>query len=176
MIRVIVRRAVEIITVIVLFLIQITWFKGLEIASVSPNLLIIIVASIGVLRGSREGMIIGFIAGLLVDIYFADYLGFYALAYMFIGYVIGLFKRIFFAEDIKLPLILIMLGNALFNVAVYVFKFMLKGDLSFPYYLMNLILPEVMYTFIVAIFILPPTIKVNNLLEEYEKKGASKFG
>ena len=121
-------------------------------------------------------MIIGFISGLFVDIYFAELIGFYALIYMFIGYIIGLFKRIFFAEDIKLPLILIMLGNALFNVAVYVFKFMLKGDLSFPYYVMNLILPEVMYTFIVALFLLPIILKVNNLLEEYEKKGASKFG
>ena len=150
MIRVVISRTVQILTAALLFLLQITWFKGLEIASVSPNLLIIFIASIGVLRGSREGMIIGFI--------------------------IGLFKRIFFAEDIKLPLILIMLGNALFNVAVYVFKFMLKGDLSFPYYVMNLILPEVMYTFIVALFLLPIILKVNNLLEEYEKKGASKFG
>lgn len=176
MIRVVISRTVEILTAALLFLLQITWFKGLEIASVSPNLLIIFIASIGVLRGSREGMIIGFISGLFVDIYFAELIGFYALMYMFIGYFIGLFKRIFFAEDIKLPLILVMLGNALFNVAVYVFKFMLKGDLSFPYYVMNLILPEVMYTFIVALFLLPIIIKVNNLLEEYEKKGASKFG
>ena len=176
MIRIILRKAIEIITVVFMFLIQITWFKGLEIASVSPNLLIIIVAAIGVLRGSREGMVIGFFAGILVDIYFAGILGFYALMYMFIGYIIGMFKRIFFAEDIKLPLILIMLGNALFNVAVYMFKFMLRGDLSFPYYLMNLIFPEVMYTFVIALFILPIIIKVNGLLEEYEKKGASKFG
>ncbi|MBO4214127.1 MAG: rod shape-determining protein MreD [Lachnospiraceae bacterium] len=176
MIRVVISRTVQILTAALLFLLQITWFKGLEIASVSPNLLIIFIASIGVLRGSREGMIIGFISGLFVDIYFAELIGFYALIYMFIGYIIGLFKRIFFAEDIKLPLILIMLGNALFNVAVYVFKFMLKGDLSFPYYVMNLILPEVMYTFIVALFLLPIILKVNNLLEEYEKKGASKFG
>ena len=94
MIRVVISRTVEILTAALLFLLQITWFKGLEIASVSPNLLIIFIASIGVLRGSREGMIIGFISGLFVDIYFAELIGFYALMYMFIGYFIGLFKRI----------------------------------------------------------------------------------
>jgi rod shape-determining protein MreD len=176
MIRVILRRTIEIVTAIFLFLLQITWFKGLEIASVAPNLLIIFVSAIGVLRGSREGMLIGFISGLFVDIYFAGILGFYALMYMCIGYAIGYFKRVFFAEDIKLPLILVMLGDAIFNILVYGFKFMLRGDLSFPYYLMNLILPEVMYTFIVSLFILPVIIKVDRLLEEYEKKGASKFG
>ena len=51
MIRVILRRTIEIVTAIILFLLQITWFKGLEIASVAPNLLIIFVSAIGVLRG-----------------------------------------------------------------------------------------------------------------------------
>ena len=176
MIRLLVRKVVEIIAAIILFSLQITLFKRLEIASVSPNLLIIIVATVGLLSGSREGMFIGFVSGLFIDMYFSSYLGVYALIFLFIGYVIGLFKQILIPTDIKLPLFLILLADFMYNGFVYVFQYMFRGDFSFVYYLTNVVMPEMMYTIIVALFVYPIYLKISNSLDEYEKKGASKFG
>ena len=60
------RKIVLAITIIVCFLLQCTVFKALAIASISPNLLIVVVASFGFMRGKKEGLFVGFFAGLLL--------------------------------------------------------------------------------------------------------------
>ena len=90
------RKIVLAITIIACFLLQCTVFKALSIASISPNLLVV-VASFGFMRGKKEGIFVGFFAGLLLDIMFGTVIGFYALIYMYIGYLNGFFKRIFFS-------------------------------------------------------------------------------
>mgnify|MGYP000473648981 CR=1 FL=1 len=54
------RKIVLAITIIVCFLLQCTVFKALAIASISPNLLIVVVASFGFMRGKKEGLFVGF--------------------------------------------------------------------------------------------------------------------
>ena len=67
------------------FLLQSTLFQALSIASISPNLLIVVTSSFGFMRGRKEGMWIGFFSGLLLDIFFGSVIGFYALIYSCIG-------------------------------------------------------------------------------------------
>ena len=95
------------IVVLVCFLLQCMLFPHLALASIKPNLMLIVTAAYGFMRGPKEGMLIGFFSGLIIDIQFGNILGFYALIYLLIGYVNGLFEQMYFDEDIKLPLILI---------------------------------------------------------------------
>ena len=100
------------ILIIICFLLQSTVFRSLAFAGIVPNLLIILTASFGFMRGENEGLVIGFFSGLLCDIFFGDILGFYALILMYIGFLNGKFNRIFYPEDIKLPLALIIIKAA----------------------------------------------------------------
>ena len=93
--------------IIVCFLLQSTLFKALSFASISPNLLIVVCASFGFMRGRKEGIFIGFFSGLLIDIFFGEMIGFYALLYMYAGFLNGCFKKMFYPDDIKLPMLLI---------------------------------------------------------------------
>ena len=93
--------------IIAAYLLQCTVFSSLELAGIKPNLLIIVTAAFGFVRGSREGMIVGVACGLLMDIQFGDIIGLYALIYLVAGYVNGLFERLYFDDDIKLPILLI---------------------------------------------------------------------
>ncbi len=70
------RKITVTIIVIICFLLQCTLFKALSIASISPNLLIIVTSSFGFMRGKKDGMLIGFFAGLLIDIFYGGRLGF----------------------------------------------------------------------------------------------------
>ena len=81
------------------FLLQSTLFAQFSIGGINPNLLIIVVASIGFLVGSKYGMITGFIAGLMVDVFFGSVIGLYSLIYMYIGYINGNFKKILFSGE-----------------------------------------------------------------------------
>lgn len=170
------RKIIEILLCMICFILQVTIFKTLEIASVSPNLLVVLVASIGFMRGKKEGMIIGFISGLFVDIYFSPVLGLYSLLYMLIGYLNGLFKNEFFPEDIKLPMLLIALSDFLCNLFVYGLLFVFRGKFEFFYYLVNIIIPELVYTLVISIVLYLIILKINQRLEAYEKRSASKFG
>ena len=116
------RKIILAVAVILCFVLQSTVFQALSFASIAPNLLIVLTASLGFMRGRKEGMLVGFFSGLLLDIFFGSVLGFYALLYMYVGYINGFFQKIFFPEDIKLPIILLSASDVACNLFVYFFS------------------------------------------------------
>ncbi|MCI5621447.1 MAG: rod shape-determining protein MreD [Lachnospiraceae bacterium] len=169
------RKILVTIIIIVCFLLQSTVFQTLSFASISPNLLIIVIASFGFMRGSKEGMVIGFFCGLLVDIFFAEYLGFYTLLHMYIGWANGFFKKHFFPDDIALPMVLISCSDLIYNLAIYFFRFLFRSRFSFGYYLIHIMIPEIVYTLLISIVVYFVILKINQRLEHIEKRSASKF-
>lgn len=147
------------------FILQCTVFQGLALASISPNLLLIVTSSLGFMRGEREGLVIGFFCGLLMDIFFGSLLGFYGLLYMFLGYGSGLFHMVFYDEDIKLPMIWIALSELVYGLSVYFFMFLMRSKFEFGYYFIHIILPELVYTVALTILLYRPIQKFNELLD-----------
>ena len=163
--------------IIVCFLLQCTVFQSLAIASVSPNLLIVVTAAFGFMRGQKEGLFVGFFCGLIVDLTFGGgVIGFYALLYMFVGFLNGFFKRIFFPDEIRLPVILIALSDFCCNLVIYFVLFWFRGRFAFGYYLLHTIIPELVYTMIVAILLYFILLKINQKLEKIERRSETKFG
>lgn len=137
--------------------------------------MIIVVSAFGFMRGRKEGMFIGFFCGLLVDIFFGFYLGIYALLYMYIGYANGYFRKRFYPDDIRLPMVLIGASDLLCNIFIYFVQFLFRSRLSFFYYLRAIIIPELVYTMVITIFLYVILLKINQGLEIYEKRRAKKF-
>ncbi len=171
------RRRIILIAVIIVacFLLQCTVFQFLSIGSISPNLLIVVTASFGFMRGHREGLFVGFFCGLLIDLLFSEIIGFYALLYMFIGFANGFFHRLFYPEDILLPITLISVSDFCCNLAIYFVLFMFRGRFSFGYYLGHTILPELVYTTVVAILLYFILLRINQRLEMQERRSESKL-
>lgn len=166
------RKVIVAIFILACFLLQCSVFGGLAFAGIVPNLLIIVTSAFGFMRGEKEGLIIGFISGLLNDIVFGSFLGYYALLLMYIGYLNGKFSRIFYPEDIKLPLALITISDLSYEIICYILMFMLRGRFEFTYYFSHVILPEALYTIVVTLFLYPLILKVNEKLEAYERRRA----
>ena len=162
------RKVCVAILIIVCFLLQSTVFRSFAFAGIVPNLLVILTASFGFMRGENEGLWIGFFSGLLCDIFFGDVLGFYALIMMYIGFLNGKFNRIFYPEDIKLPLGLIIISDISYSMTCYVLLFLLQGKFNFPFYFTNVILPEAVYTILVTCILYPIILFINDRLEAYE--------
>ena len=166
------RKVIIFLMVIVGYLLQSTLFQALSLGGVSPNVLIIIVACFGFMGGKKEGLMIGFLAGIILDVLFGNILGFYALTYMVIGYLNGMFSSIFYPEDIKLPMILISSSELLYCLVTYVFLFLLKGKFHFGYYFLHIILPEILYTIFITIILYKGILTVNEWLVMREKRNA----
>ncbi len=162
-------------SILISFILQTTVFRVIDFSGIVPNLMIILTASYAFMRGDKSGMVIGMFCGILVDIFFGSYLGFYALIYMYIGFIVGKFNKIFFPENILLPLALIVSSDFLFGFTCYVLLFMFRNKFDIGYYMLNVIIPEAVYTALVAIFIYPVLIKINMYLEDIEQRSAKKF-
>lgn len=169
------RKVIEAVMVVVLFLLETTIFNYLELASIKPNLLIILTASFGFMQGKKEGMFVGVLSGFLLDICFGQYIGFYILLYTLVGYANGFFQKLYYDENIKLPLILIGGSELAYGILIYGLQFMLQSDFHFFYYLGHVIIPEMLYTIIVTLIIYQLILRINRKLVEEEKRSASRF-
>ena len=137
------------------FLLQCTVFHALAFGGIVPNLLIVLTASF--------------------DIFFGNSIGFYSLLYMYIGYMNGKFSAIFYPEDIKLPIILILGSDCFYGLISYVILFLLRSRFDFGYYFAHIILPEIVYTIVVTIFLYPLILGINTALERGETGSGKKF-
>lgn len=169
------RPLVTAVIIIISFLLESTVFQALSFASVSPNLLIIVTSAFGFMRGKREGMFVGFFSGLVYDIFFGEWVGLYALIYMLLGYINGFFKQIFYPEDIKLPLILIGISDFIYGNVICILMFIMRSEFHYSYYLMNIIIPELIYTVLITLILYQIILHINQKLESEEKRSASKF-
>ena len=158
--------------IVICFILQNTVFQTLALASISPNLLVVLTASMGLMRGKREGMLVGFLCGFMVDIFYGDLFGFYALVYMYIGYLNGFFNKIFYDDDIKLPMLLTLASEFLYSLIVYVFLFLIRTRFAFGYYFIHIIIPELVYTIVVTILLYRIINGINRKLERREKRSA----
>ncbi len=169
------RVIVTALTVCICYMLQCTLFPNLALASIKPNILIILTASYGFMRGPRDGMLVGFFSGLLTDIQFGNILGFYALIYLLAGYVNGLFEQMYYDDDVKLPLALVGATEFIYGLIVYLLMFMLRSEFDFLHYLRHIIIPELIYTIVVTLGLYPLILFINRRLEAEEKRSAGKF-
>ena len=161
--------------IFICFLLQCTVFRSLAFGGIVPNLLIVLTASFGFMRGEKTGLLIGFFCGLLVDIFFGNTIGFYGLLYMYIGYMNGKFCTIFYPQDINLPIALILGSDLFYGFICYVIMFLLRSRFDLGYYFLNIILPEIVYTIVVTIFLYPLILWINTSLERSELRSGKKF-
>lgn len=169
------RKAMTFLTILICFLIQSTILANIELGTVRPNLLLIVVTAFGFIRGKKTGIWVGVICGLFADVFWGNLLGFYTLIYVIIGYINGSFRRLFYDEDIKLPLALVGMSELIYGIMVYFCMFMLQGEFDFIYYLFHIILPELVYTVLVTLVLYQIILRFNRRLEEEEQRSASRF-
>jgi rod shape-determining protein MreD len=72
---------------------QVTCFSKMVVFGTSPDLALLVVASIGLLGGSVSGSVAGFSIGLLIDSLLLQTLGAFALALLVVGYVAGRYRE-----------------------------------------------------------------------------------
>ncbi|MDE6529687.1 MAG: rod shape-determining protein MreD [Lachnospiraceae bacterium] len=140
---------------LIMFLLQTSVFSQLSYGRIVPNLLILLTSTYGLIRGEYSGIFLGFFSGLLLDIFFMDVLGFYALVYMLIGYFDGKLNTYYIHDDFKLPLAVIAGSNVLVLLVDYVFFNLLNGNFDFGGYILHTILPELIYTLGISVVLYP---------------------
>lgn len=164
-----------VVTIVASFMVQNNLFAASNLIDTVPNLLLIVTFTFGFLRGKTDGMLIGFLSGLLLDSFFGETLGFYALVYMVIGYGNGLLGQVFYTEFINMPVVLCILSDFLFNLIIYFFDFLMRGKLDIFSYMRQVVLPEIVYTVLLTLVLYKFLRFLNTKFAQFEKRSAKKF-
>ena len=150
--------------IIISLLIQINFLNYINAFGVIANIGIVVVCAIGISAGSYTGGVVGFIYGLLSDIFFSKTLGVYVLLYLAIGLFAGYFKNKI-SKDNKMSLALtVLIGTMLFESALCVFSIAI-GNISFNgYYLLKVIIIEILYNLFITYMLFRPLIYWGELI------------
>lgn len=169
------RGIVTVILILISFLLQTTVLHYIELGGVIPNILLIITVYTGYINGRTPGIIAGLVCGFILDGQYGDLIGLYALIYMTIGYVNGLSNRIFYREDTMMPLVLVAISEIVYGVLVFVLEFLLRGKISLGYYLGRVMMPELVYTLVVSIFLYKFILWLYKIVEHPDDKGGARL-
>ncbi len=159
--------------IIISYVLQTTIFQELTLGVVAPNLMMILVCSYALLRGKKEGLIVGFLAGLIIDLFYGYYevIGINALLYMIAGLLVGLFHNYLYLEDILIPVVAVGVCDFVYSFIYYVITFALRNRLDMVSYIKSIMVPELVYTIFVAVFAYRLIMFINKKLEAFENRG-----
>jgi len=165
------------ICIFIIAVIQSTVLDYTKIFNVKPNLLVVFIISMALLRGNIEGAVIGFFAGLTHDIISGKVFGFYALMGLFLGLIIGSFNKRLYRENVLIAVFFTFVSSFIYEGTVYLLNIArnyLTGnytvsDMNFIYAFKNIVFPIAVYNSAVSILIYILSIKLNRRIEEAHK-------
>lgn len=168
--------------ILLIALMQVTLFNYIRIFNIKPNLFIVFIIIAAFFRGSYEGAIIGFFAGITQDMVSGKVLGFYAILGMYLGLAVGSINKRLYRENIILNILNTFVFSFLYEFVLFVLLkwcplLIGRGSLigiNFFHALRRIILPEAVYNSLISIVVFIIFIKINNKLDA-ESKAARKY-
>jgi rod shape-determining protein MreD len=131
-------------------LFQASVFSGLDILGGTPEVLLVTLISIALLRGSIAGAAAGFAGGLIVDVATLGTLGVTSLLLTVAGFWAGRYGETTGRDRAHAPLLAIVVITLLVGVAAYALNFLLGEDVSARQALVTTLLPTLGLNLIVG--------------------------
>lgn len=152
---------IHIALILLAFLIQTSILPLIPFFNSSPNLLLIITFSYGLLYGENIGLFTGFFCGLLCDMYYNGVFGLFILIYSLIGFGNGILKTSFVENSVTLPMLLSLVNGLIYNFYIYFTHFLIRKKFNVPYYAINIMIPSILFTLIVTVVLYKGLYKLN---------------
>lgn len=137
------RAVIYILLFIVSIILQSTLFHYLDIAGTKPDLLLVIIVLLAILRGEKSGALIGFVYGFLEDLIIGNYFGMQALIKMTTGFIVGKLHGKIFQDNLATPLIAAAVGTVTHDL-LYI---MVRGLAGFGFFGTNVLIFIFLSTF-----------------------------
>ena len=150
------RVAATLLLLVAALTLQVGLFPQLSIAGVVPNLALLVVIAAAIVRGPEYAALLGFVAGLLVDLTPpADHTaGRWALAFVVAAYLAGLVRRD--AEESATAAVLTVAGCSFVATSLFALTGLLLGDPGVTVSRVFTVVPlSVLYDVLVAPVVIP---------------------
>jgi rod shape-determining protein MreD len=131
-------------------LVQVSMASSIEVAEGHPDLVLVLVIAIALLRGPVFGAVAGFWAGLVLDIASLETLGLTSLLLTLAGYFAGRLGDITTRSSAHPSLVAVGLGTIGFAFGSAVVHFMLGSTLSAGQFFLAVLLPSLALNLLLA--------------------------
>lgn len=131
-------------------LVQVSIASAIEVAEGHPDIVLVLVIGIALLRGPLFGAVAGFWAGLVLDVVSLETLGLTALLLTLAGYFAGRLGDVTTKSSAHPSLIAVGLGTIGFAVGSAVLHFMLGSTLSANQFFVGVLLPTLALNLLLA--------------------------
>ena len=142
----------NILLLLLAILIQTSWVSKIVVMELKPDVVLIVLAYIGLSRGQIEGTIYGFASGFLLDVFDPNAMGINALANSLVGFAVGYSRIGIVAEDLRVKGLLLFLTVLLHDLVYFTFV-SLPNLTLIPIQLIQIGIGTAVYTAIVGICI-----------------------
>lgn len=152
-IRKIIAFLLQIVFIFVAFVLQTSVLPIIPVFNCIPNLMLVLVSGYALIYGEQRGMILGVVAGLLLDSFHSEHFGIFTLIYSLIGFTNGYFGHKVYEDNILFRIYITALSELGFNLLIYFIIFVFRSNFNFVYYFFNIILPKMIFTSIFAVIL-----------------------
>jgi rod shape-determining protein MreD len=138
--------------VLILFaaLLQVSIASTIEVAEGHPDVVLVLVIAIALLRGPVYGAVVGFWAGLVLDVVSLETLGLTSLLLTLVGYFAGRLGDVTTRSSAHPSLVAVALGTIGFAFGSAVVHFMLGSTLSASEFFVGVLLPTLALNMLLA--------------------------
>jgi rod shape-determining protein MreD len=138
--------------VLILFaaLLQVSIASTIEVAEGHPDVVLVLVIAIALLRGPVYGAVVGFWAGLVLDVVSLETLGLTSLLLTLVGYFAGRLGDVTTRSSAHPSLVAVALGTIGFAFGSAVVHFMLGSTLSASEFFLGVLLPTLALNMLLA--------------------------
>ncbi len=116
--------------VFVAALLQATLFSSLHVLGGTPDVLLLVLIGVALLRGSVQGAVAGFCGGLLLDVLTLDTLGTTALVLALAGYGVGRYGETTGRGRAHAPVLAVVFGTIVVALIGFFLHFLIGEDVS----------------------------------------------
>ena len=142
----------HIIFLFVFSVIQPTWIEYISFFGVKPNLFLIYVTIASCYSSKKEGAILGFISGLILDLFIGRIIGLSAVLMMVLGFLVSnFFDAVLRKNNVLVTMLIVSVSAFLYELLYYIIAFM--GDLDFSVVFIKTLLPECVCSAVIAVLI-----------------------
>ena len=135
---------------VVAALVQVSLASTIEVAEGHPDVVLVLVIGIALLRGPLFGAVVGFWAGLVLDIASLETLGLTSLLLTLAGYFAGRLGDVTTKSSAHPSLVAVGLGTIGFGIGSAVLHFMLGSTISAGEFFVGVLLPSLALNLLLA--------------------------
>ena len=130
--------------------IQTTFVRYFSPFGLNPDIILLTVVALGLLKGSFAGVTFGFIGGYITDFVGGPLLGVNALAKLIIGLICGMMEKTIFKDNLLVPAIAAFIVTFIQDIIIFLVLFSFGSHTPFLYHLARYTIPLSIYHMILA--------------------------